>query len=394
MKLRLGSIPAVGLAFLSWACANAASPTGDDDGIGLGTGGASAAGGTFGTGGSPGTGGTTNVGTGGGVTAGGGGTTPGSGGTTAGSGGTSSSAGGHPGTGGASSGGKAGSAGASGTGGTSLGSGGAAGRGGRSGGSGGTGTGGLAGSGGMSGRTGGSGTGGSAGTGVGSAGAPTVDCSTPMPTGGTTHTGSNVNGTVNGLNYGIWTNGSGGSITVFSDAPAFSTSWNNSQDFLAHLGLDFRTAKAYTAYGTITALFSEKKTGSGGGFSTIGIYGWTHSPCVEWYITEDSFNGLGGGGGTTVTIDGGTYTLSNTMTTGTGGANACESGHTGSWAQIRSNRKTARTCGVVTVSDHFAAWEKQGWSLGTLSMVHINIEVGGGNGSIDFPVANVTTTSN
>jgi len=215
-----------------------------------------------------------------------------------------------------------------------------------------------------------------------------------MPTGGTTHTGSNVNGTVNGLNYGIWTNGSGGSITVFSDAPAFSTSWNNSQDFLAHLGLDFRTAKAYTAYGTITALFSEKKTGSGGGFSTIGIYGWTHSPCVEWYITEDSFNGLGGGGGTTVTIDGGTYTLSNTMTTGTGGANACESGHTGSWAQIRSNRKTARTCGVVTVSDHFAAWEKQGWSLGTLSMVHINIEVGGGNGSIDFPVANVTTTSN
>jgi hypothetical protein len=243
--------------------------------------------------------------------------------------------------------------------------------------------------------TAGSGTGGSAGSAVGGAGPiTTVDCSTPMPTGGKTYTGANVNGTINGLNYGIWTNGSGGSITVFTDTPAFSTSWNNSSDFLAHLGLDFRTGKAYTAYGTITAAFVEKKSGSGGGFSTIGIYGWTHSPCVEWYITEDSYNGIGGGGGTTVTIDGGTYTLSNTMTTGTGGANACESGHTGSWAQIRSNRKTARTCGIVTVSDHFAAWEKQGWSLGTLSMVHINIEVGGGNGTIDFPVANVTTTSN
>jgi hypothetical protein len=215
-----------------------------------------------------------------------------------------------------------------------------------------------------------------------------------MPTGGTTYTGSNVNGTINGLNYGIWTNGSGGSITVFSDAHAFSTSWNNSSDFLAHLGLDFRTGKSYTAYGTITAQFVEIKSGSAGGFSSIGIYGWTHSPCVEWYINEDAFNGLGGGGSATATIDGATYSLSSTQTTGTGGANACESGHTGSWTQIRSTRKTARQCGTVTVSDHFAAWEKQGWSLGTLSMVHINVEVGGGSGSIQFPVANVTTTSN
>lgn len=238
-----------------------------------------------------------------------------------------------------------------------------------------------------------SGSAGAAGSDTGTAGAPSIDCSTPMPTGGTTHTGSNVNGTADGLNYGIWTNGSGGSITVFSDAHAFSTSWNNSSDFLAHLGLDFRPAKAYTEYGTIIAEYVEKKSGSGGGFSSIGIYGWTQSPCVEWYINEDSFNGLGGGGGTTVTIDGAQYSLSGQMTNGTGGANACESGHTGTWMQIRSTRKTARQCGVVTVSDHFAAWEKQGWSLGNLTMVHINVEVGGGNGSIDFPVANVTTTS-
>ncbi|HEY1536472.1 MAG TPA: hypothetical protein VGF76_20770, partial [Polyangiaceae bacterium] len=41
--------------------------------------------------------------------------------------------------------------------------------------------------------------------------------------------------------------------------------------------------------------------------------------------------------------------------------------------------------------DHFAAWTKQGWALGNLSSVHINVEVGGGMGSIQFPVANVTT---
>ena len=147
------------------------------------------------------------------------------------------------------------------------------------------------------------------------------------------------------------------------------------------------------AYGKIEAQFVEKKSGSGGGFSMIGMYGWTHSPCVEWYINEDSYNGLGGGGSATATIDGATYHMQMKTTTGTGGANACESGHTGGWTQMISTRSSARTCGTITVSDHFAAWTKQGWSLGTLSSVHINVEVGGGMGTIDFPVANVTTTS-
>jgi hypothetical protein len=54
---------------------------------------------------------------------------------------------------------------------------------------------------------------------------------------------------------------------------------------------------------------------------------------------------------------------------------------------------SARQCGTVTVSDHFKAWEAQGWTLGNLTSVHINVEVGGGVGSIDFPVANVTTSN-
>jgi len=222
-----------------------------------------------------------------------------------------------------------------------------------------------------------------------------VDCLTEMPLGGETHTGTNVWGTINGLGYGIWTNGDGGSITVFPDAHAFSASWDNSLDFLAHLGLDFSgsNAKPYAEYGTILAQFVEEKHGDAGNFSMIGMYGWMHNPCIEWYINEDSFNGLYGRGDVTATIDGGTYYLSTLTTTGTGGANACESGHTGPWTQMISTRQTARQCGTVTVSDHFKAWEAQGWTLGTLTSVHINVEVGGGVGSIDFPVANVTTSN-
>jgi endo-1,4-beta-xylanase len=357
--------------------------------LGCGSGGMTGSdgtGGTTATGGTTGTGGTTSTGG-----------TPGTGGVT-GTGG-STATGGTTGTGGTGTGGTTATGGITGTGGTagrggSTGAGGTAGRVG-TGGTGVAGHGGTTGTGGTTGSAGHAGTGGTPGTGGSGVdgGVVTLDCSAVMPTGGTVHTGSNINGTADGLNYGIWTNGSGGSITTFTNAHAFSTTWNNSQDFLAHLGLDFNTAKAYTAYGTITAQIVEKKSGSGGGFSSIGMYGWTHSPCVEWYINEDSYNGLGGGGSATAVIDGATYHLQSKTTTGTGGANACESGHSGGWTQMISTRSSARTCGTITVSDHFAAWEKQGWSLGTLSSVHINVEVGGGSGTIDFPVANVTTTS-
>jgi hypothetical protein len=235
------------------------------------------------------------------------------------------------------------------------------------------------------------GSGGSAGSDVD--GGVTVDCTATLPTGGTTKTGTNVNGMSDGLNYGIWTNGSGGSITVFPTARAFSASWDNSNDFLAHVGLDFNGSKSYTAYGTVTAQFVESKTGTAGSFSSIGMYGWMHSPCVEWYINEDSFSGLRPRGSVTAVIDGATYYLTTSTTNGTGGANACEAGHTGSWTNITSTRATAHQCGTVTVSDHFAAWAAQGWSLGNLASVHINVEVGGGTGSIQFPVADVMTTS-
>jgi hypothetical protein len=336
-----------------------------------GSGGTKGSGGTSGVGGSSANGGT--IGSGGTSGAGGSGANGGAGGTT-----TTPSAGGTPGNGGSiGAGGRTSSGGQTGAGGGT-----ASGSGGRTG----TATGGTKGTGGST-----SGSGGSSGI----DGSVTVDCSAAMPTDGKTYTGASVNGTINGLNYGIWTNGSGGTITVFPSAHAFATSWDNSQDFLAHLGLDFygSSAKTFDAYGTISADFVEQKSGTAGSFSMIGIYGWTNSPCVEWYINEDSFSGLYGRGSVTTVIDGETYYMSTSQTTGTGGANACESGHSGAWTNMTSTRKTARQCGTVTVSDHFKAWAAQGWTMGKLTMVHINVEVGGGTGSIQFPVANVTTTS-
>ena len=396
MKSTSAAVTLMSLGLAITAC-SAGSGTSSEEGTGgtagweAGTGGAvgqpsggSPAGGTAVTGGGSGgivspSGGSPAEATGGSITGQGGSTggSPASGGQPA-SGGSTVGSGGTDATGGVTSGGTTSAGGTTGsdTGGTTA-TGGAA--------TGGVGTGGDVAT---------AGAGGDAATG----GAGTVegpDCSAAMPSGGVTvDLTSWISGqAADGLSYGGWTNGNGGTITYFPDAHAFAASWNNSENYLAHLGLDFDGSRPYTDYGTIIAEFVENKYGDAGGFSMIGMYGWTHNPCVEWYIDEDSYHGLWGRGDVTATIDGATYYLRSNETTGTDGANACESGHTGPWTQMHSTREAARNCGIITVSDHFNAWAAQGWNLGNLTSVHINVEVGGGVGSIEFPVANVTTSN-
>jgi hypothetical protein len=358
----------------------AGSTGGDGTGVGgtIGTGGT-----TTGTGGS-GTAGTIGEAGHGGVT-GTGGSVTGTGGSATGTGGSATGTGGSAtGTGGR--GGTTGAGGATGTGGRggTTGTGGAIGTGGR---------GGTTGTGGSTAGT--TGTGGSTGTG----GATTVNCSAALPSGGTAHMSSNAQGTAAGLSWSIWTNSGPGTITTYS-VPAFSAAWGNSGDFLARIGLQFGSSgKAVSALGTVTAQFAElNKTGDSGTtntYSYIGIYGWSVNPCIEWYIVDDSYSknwpfNPGGTNKGTATIDGGTYNLLLRSTTGTGG-NRC--GNVTSWNQFYSIRTAKRTCGQITISDHFSAWANAGMTLGNVLEASILVEVGpGGTGSIDFPVANVTSS--
>lgn len=224
-----------------------------------------------------------------------------------------------------------------------------------------------------------------------SGGSGPLDCNATMPSNGTKHSGNGQGGKDN-LAWQLWANNaSNGSITTFS-TPAFEADWNNAGDFLARIGFEWgNSGKSYDTYGTITADFAYKKTGSGGGYSYIGIYGWSTNPCVEWYIVDDSFNGMPVNPGNTsnkgtVKIDGGDYILYTRQTTGTGGSR-CNG--VSSWAQYYSIRKTARQCGTISITQHFDAWKAASMPLGNLLEAKILVEVGGGNGSVQFPVANV-----
>lgn len=338
----------------------------------------------------PGSGGTTSTGSGGQAS---GGTTPtgsggsggshGSGGVTS-SGGTSSS-GGASASGGitGSSGGATASGGATSTGGQSgATAGGRSGQAGRTGG----------GSGGSAGRTGTAGMPGMASSGgaTGAAGSSggMINCNGTL-TGGTQHCSSNSSGKNGNYTWTIWSSGGGGCLTTYGTTDAtFSATWNNSGDFLARVGLQWDRTKTYDQLGTISGDFAQTKSGSGGGYSYVGIYGWSVQPTIEFYIVEDSYNRMPVNPGGTKTgsamIDGDTYDFYSHPTSG-----ASIDG-SGSFTQFFSVRHTARKCGHISLSEHFAAWSKANMKLGKMVEAKYLVEAGGGSGSASFTTATLT----
>lgn len=216
-----------------------------------------------------------------------------------------------------------------------------------------------------------------------------------MPTsGGVTHSGNGQGGSGN-LAWQIWSNTGTGDLVTYP-TPAFSAHWNNSGDYLGRIGYEWggwnQTPKPHAEYGKIYAQFVAKKSGTGGLFSYIGIYGWSNNPCVEWYIVDDTFGNLPFDPGNTVKkgqimVDGGTYDVFTRQTPGTGGSR-CAQGEN-EWAQYYSIRTAKRSCGLISISEHFEKWEEKGMQMGSLLEAKILIEAGGGAGSVDFPIANV-----
>ncbi|HSY23104.1 MAG TPA: glycoside hydrolase family 11 protein [Polyangiaceae bacterium] len=208
--------------------------------------------------------------------------------------------------------------------------------------------------------------------------------------GGTTHSGVGGQGTADGsYTWNLYASGGGSdSITVAGVDAKFSAMWNNAGDFLARVGLQFNSTQTPTQIGTLEADFAETKTGTGGGFSYIGVYGWSENPLHEYYIVDDWFGTrpLFGTKVGTITVDGGTYdVLQNTQTN-----QPAITGGNATFVQFLSIRQTARQCGHISISEHFSQWAQLGLQLGNMEEARILVEAGGGSGSIDFTTATLT----
>lgn len=210
--------------------------------------------------------------------------------------------------------------------------------------------------------------------------------------GGTRVPGNGIKDIGNGFNYELWNDqNSPGLMTVYGgDADcAFKANWNNSGDFLARVGYYWGGGNSPrpSEVDDIHAEYAYKRTGTGGGYSYIGVYGWTKSPTeVEYYIVDDSFNGMGDPWNTqyvgSFETDGATYKVYKGTRT-----NAPSISGTSTFTQVFSVRSSARQCGHISVSEHFKAWERMGIKLGQLYDCKLLCEAGGGSGSIDYTYA-------
>jgi hypothetical protein len=225
---------------------------------------------------------------------------------------------------------------------------------------------------------------------------PALNCGAPPPVlqGGVQGCDVNQGGSVGGQDWFLWYEGGSGCMTSFENnrAGAFTANWNNPSDFLARSGFWFDETQTFEEIGEIGADLAFTKQGSAGGFSFIGIYGWTLDPLVEYYIVEDSYgNGPAQPFNTqqrgNFNMDGAQYNIYSgnrvNLPSIIGNAN---------FTQVLSVRQTPRQCGHVSISEHFRQWEGMGINLGLAKEAKILVEAGGGNGSITFTHANVTIT--
>jgi hypothetical protein len=174
--------------------------------------------------------------------------------------------------------------------------------------------------------------------------------------------------------------GGNNSMTHY-DNGTFKALWSGTNDLVASVGYDYGNPVKYQDM-QYDFYFRHSKTGSAGGYSFLGIHGWTLNPLVEFYIVEDWFskpgpNLLGQKKGT-ITIDGASYDVYQNMR-----YNVPSIDGEKTFPQFFSVRSSSRQSGHVDISAHFKQWERLGMKIGNIFQLMFAVETGGGSGTLD-----------
>eukprot|EP00833_Pecoramyces_ruminatium_P002288 jgi/Orpsp1_1/1176320/evm.model.c7180000057186.1 len=111
-------------------------------------------------------------------------------------------------------------------------------------------------------------------------------------------------------------------------------------------------------------------------YSYVGIYGWTRSPLVEFYVVDNWLSQYRPGDWVDnkkhgdYIIDGAQYTVYENTRYG-----PSINGDT-QFKQYFSIRKTARDCGTIDITAHFQQWEKLGMKMGKMHEAKVLGEAG------------------
>ena len=211
----------------------------------------------------------------------------------------------------------------------------------------------------------------------------------------------------NGFSYDVFlelypntTGAPHGSMTVGDDG-GLLVEWDDrtpSTWFEADYGYKYDPGTKAMEQGKISIDYDAEHSAGEEGNSRIGVHGWLSDPVVEFYVIDNWVNWCPNNANSkTVVIDGGEYDVFKLVHYG-GDIMASSSVFT----QYFSVRKTPRTSGTITVSDHFKAWESLGWKMGDLRSVNFNVAGWESSGSANVknlkinapkPVTTTTTTT-
>lgn len=179
---------------------------------------------------------------------------------------------------------------------------------------------------------------------------------------------SNGTGTVGSNFHSFYL--SSGSACLDDSGSSYTSTWSDAGDFVG--GIGWSTGSAQNV--SYSASFNPS------GDAYLSLYGWTTSPLVEYYITDD-WSGYNPSSGATykgsVSADGGTYDLYEDTRT-----NEPSIEGTATFNQYWAVRTSGVTSDTIDTSTIFNAWASHGMSLGSFNYQILATEgFNGGSGS-------------
>jgi len=158
-----------------------------------------------------------------------------------------------------------------------------------------------------------------------------------------------------GTNNGYWWQNyvvGGSSSITFGSAGNFAVTYSNVSDVVAGKGWNPGTSSRTIGYnvGTLS-----------GSYRFVGVYGWTTSPLIEYYVAEMG-SASGGTNMGTVSSNGQTYTLYKQQR-----VNAPSIQGTQTFWQYKSSwgGQSIKKNGSVSMANHWSAWKSKIGSMGT-----------------------------
>ena len=175
----------------------------------------------------------------------------------------------------------------------------------------------------------------------------------------------------------------GNNYVAYYDNGTFNASWNGTNDYILGIGYYYdKDSDVDPEDMQYDCYFRHTRTGSAGGYSYIGLHGWTMDPLVEFYIVDDWYNKPGvnllGQKKGEFTVDGTKYEIYQNQRVQQPSITGTQT-----YPQYFSVRTVARQSGHIDASAHFKKFESLGMRMGKMYELMYYIEAGGGTGSLD-----------